>query len=161
MTAMSEPAADHDALPTLVCPRCGKPLPPLTLVCRECGEPVVNAKLLRWEPCWERNHTEDILLATAAFLIANLVLFSLLGWSNFLSLEATTSRLIVLGIPFAAVVWKWYRLMRQIGPDYGLLWKTYWMVQIQVFLWLVGLLLVTVIVIMALSFGYWLLFHQR
>ncbi len=139
---MNERTATHEALPTPVCRRCGQPIPPLAMVCRDCGEMLITTRLLRWE----RNHTADIVIAGVLFLVTNLIVIVLSNAEVF-TLPSMLLRLVVFGVPCLSVLWKWYRLMHVIDPDYGLLWEMYWTMQLLVWVGLVLMFLLLSIVI--------------
>ena len=127
---MAESPAEQESFATSVCRGCGKPLPKDTELCQECVRQFAHSILMRED----RDHTFDIILAVIAFGLTNLTLMGIAGMDVF-TLESMAFRLILLGIPCAVVIWRWYRLMHQVDPDYGQLWYTYWSCQAVVWIW--------------------------
>src|SRR5690348_15291174 len=95
-----------------ICRGCGKPLVSGTILCASCGAKLAMGILAQSD----RDHRGDIILAILTFGLTNLVIFGLAGVEQ-LTLDAMLWRSFLLGLPFAAVMWKWYRLMREIDAD--------------------------------------------
>lgn len=138
------------------CRGCGKPLPMGIQLCENC-----IAKLAReievaqeLQSSGHRKHRADIKIAVTSFVFTSAVLI-LVADRGLLSVEAMTFRLILLGIPCAAVLWKWYLLMYQADPDYGELWHTYWGAQLLVWIGLVSIMLfiTPIMVLVSLMFS--------
>lgn len=118
------------------------------MVCRTCDEPVLSRTVGRRQ----QSRLIDINYACASFIVTNIVLIVLFAMDLF-SLPAMLARAYFLGIPFAVVMWRWYRLMRQTDPDYGQLWYVYWSAQCRV--WGVAIYVVFLILSIAVIF-HWL-----
>lgn len=124
-----------------VCRQCGRTLTADTKLCDVCGVSLALDVLSRED----RRHTWDMVIAIVVFGVANAGVIVVTG-VEFWQLEAMIFRFFLLGVPAAAVLWNWYRLMLVPDPDYGELWHTYWTIQIFTFVLLLGLpLLITLI----------------
>lgn len=105
-----------------------------TQLCDTCGVSLALDVLSRED----RHHTWDMVIAIVVCGVANAGLLLVTG-VEFWQLEAMVFRLFLLGIPAAAVLWHWYRLMQVPDPDYGELWHTYWTIQVFTFVLLLAL----------------------
>lgn len=139
---MSDISGKCDASSAATCRQCGKALFNSTTLCAECAVKLARSILLRDD----RDHAVDIVLAVLAFFATNGLLITITGTDVF-SMPAMLLRTPVLGIPSALLLWKWYRLMQEIDPDYGSLWCIYWQSQFVTWMGLIILYVVAAILV--------------
>lgn len=117
-----------ETLPKPTC-LCGEPVPQWVSTCRVCGKTVAPEN----EPPRHGGYAADIVLAVIMFVLTNFCLL-VAGQYHPFSLPSQIGRVIFLGIPGAAVIAEWYRMMNGVNPDYRKLWRTYWTAQVKAFL---------------------------